>query len=153
MHVEQFWVPEMTMAHVLGKKMAARGRGGVIVMSSITAFQGTPFITTYGATKAFNLNFGEGLWFELKEKGVDVLACTAGATRTPNLLKASPKGEPGMIEPEQVVAEGLAALGQKPMVVTGAFNRFATFFMRRVMTRRMAVEILGNRTANLRLPP
>ena len=143
----------LTMAHVLGKKMAARGRGGLIVMSSITAFQGSPYITTYGATKAFNLNFGEGLWFELKGKGVDVLACTAGATATPNLFKASPQGEPGMIEPAQVVAEGLAALGHAPMVVTGAFNRFATFFMRRILPRRSAVEILGNRTVNLRLPP
>lgn len=142
----------VTLAHVLGKPMAARGRGGLVLMSSLTAFQGSPFISTYGATKAFNLNFAEGLWFELKGQGVDVLACAAGATRTPNLLRASPQGEPGMIEPEQVVEEALAALGKGPMMVPGAFNRLATFFMRRVLPRRMAVEILGNRTARLRLP-
>jgi hypothetical protein len=51
-----------------------------------------------------------------------------------------------------VVAEALAKLGRAPMLVPGRFNRFATFFMRRVMTRRMAVGILGNRTVNLRLP-
>jgi uncharacterized protein len=143
----------VTLAHVLGQKMAARGRGALVLMSSITAFQGSPFISTYGATKAFNLNLGEGLWFELKGRGVDVLACAAGATRTPNLLRASPQGEPGMIEPEQVVEEALAALGRGPMMVPGLFNRFATFAMRRLMPRRMAVEILGNRTVKLRLPP
>jgi short-subunit dehydrogenase len=142
----------VTLAHVLGGKMAARGRGALVVMSSITAFQGSPYISTYGATKAFNLNFGEGLWFELSRRGVDVLACAAGAVKTPSLLRASPQGEPGMIEPEQVVAEALATLGRAPMLVPGRFNRFATFFMRRVMTRRMAVGILGNRTVNLRLP-
>lgn len=142
----------VTLAHVVGKRMAARGRGALVLMSSITAFQGSPFISTYGATKAFNLNFAEGLWFELKSKGVDVLACAAGATKTPNLLRASPQGEPGMIEPEQVVEEALAALGKGPMLVPGAFNRLASFFMRRVMPRRAAVELLGNRTAKLRLP-
>ena len=55
----------LTMAHVLGRRMAARGRGGFVLMSSLTAFQGSPFIATYGATKAFNLVLGEGLWFEL----------------------------------------------------------------------------------------
>jgi short-subunit dehydrogenase len=47
-------------------------------MSSLTAFHGSPFIATYGATKAFNLVLGEGLWFELRARGVDVLACAAG---------------------------------------------------------------------------
>lgn len=142
----------LTLAHVLGRPMAARGRGALVLMSSLTAFQGAPFIATYGATKAFNLNFAEALWFELKDRGVDVLACAAGATRTPNLLRASPKGEPGMIEPEQVVAEALAALGAGPSMVPGAFNRFATFAMRRLLPRRLAVELLGRRTAGLVVP-
>lgn len=142
----------LQLVHALAPAMAKRGCGGVVLMSSITAFQGSPFISTYAATKAFNLVLAEGLWFELRDRGVDVLACVAGATKTPNLLRSSPQGEPGMIEPEQVVAEALAALGRRPSVVTGAFNRFATFFMRRVLSRARAVTILGNRTRNLRLP-
>ena len=58
----------LTMAHVLGKRMAARRRGGLVLMSSLTAFQGSPFIAAYGATKAFNLVLGEGLWFELRAR-------------------------------------------------------------------------------------
>ena len=122
-------------------------------MSSLTAFHGSPFIATYGATKAFNLVLGEGLWFELQSRGVDVLACAAGATRTPGFRKASPHGEPGMIEPAQVVEEALAKLGRTGVMIPGRFNRFASFLMRRVFPRGTAVGILGNRTRNLTLPP
>jgi len=143
----------LTMAHVLGRAMAARGRGGLVFMSSLAAFHGSPFIATYGATKAFNLVLGEGLWFELKARGVDVLACAAGATRTPGFVKASPRGEPGMIEPAQVVEEALGRIGHTGVMVPGRFNRFASFLMRRVLPRGTAVSILGNRTRNLTLPP
>jgi len=142
----------LTLAHVLGRSMAVRGRGGLVLMSSLTAFSGSPYLTTYGATKAFNLVLGEGLWFELKSKGVDVLAVAAGATKTPGLMRASPNGEPGMIEPEQVVEEALGRLGRTAVMIPGAFNRFASFFLRRVLPRRAAVTILGDRAKNLRLP-
>lgn len=142
----------LTMAHVLGGRMAARGRGGLVLMSSLTAFHGSPFIATYGATKAFNLVLGEGLWFELRARGVDVLACAAGATRTPGFLRASPQGEPGMIEPAQVVEEALGRLGRTGVMVPGRFNRFASFLMRRVLPRETAVGMLGKRTRNLTPP-
>ena len=142
----------LTLAHVLGRRMAARGRGGLVLMSSLTAFQGSPFIATYGATKAFNLVLGEGLWFELQARGVDVLACAAGATRTPGFLRASPHGEPGMIEPAQAVEEALGGLGRSGVMIPGRFNRLASFLMRRILPRGTAVGILGNRTRNLTLP-
>src|SRR5262249_55426048 len=143
----------LTLAHVLGRRMAERGRGGLVLMSSLAAFHGSPFIATYGATKAFNLVLGEGLWFELKARGVDVLACAAGATRTPGFMKASPRGEPGMIEPAQGVKEALGRVGHTGVMVPGRFNRFASFLMRRVLPRGTAVSILGNRTRNLTLLP
>jgi short-subunit dehydrogenase len=142
----------LTLAHVLGRRMAARGRGGVVLMSSLTAFSGSPFLATYGATKAFNVVLAESLWFELLDRGVDVLACAAGATRTPGLMRASPGGEPGMIEPAQAVEEALARLGRAGVMIPGRFNRFASFLMRRVFPRRTAIQILGKRTRGL-LPP
>jgi short-subunit dehydrogenase len=74
----------LRFAHHFGKGMAERGRGGIILMSSLSGRQGTAFVASYAATKAFNTVLAEGLWAELKERGVDVLACEAGATTTPN---------------------------------------------------------------------
>ncbi|MDX2008919.1 MAG: SDR family NAD(P)-dependent oxidoreductase [Myxococcaceae bacterium] len=139
----------IAFAHHFGARLAARGRGGLVLLSSLTAFQGSPFVSTYGATKAFNLAFAEGLWFELKERGVDVLSVCAGATKTPNLLKAAPDGAPGMLEPKQVVTEALDALGRAPTMIPGVFNRFASFLMRRILPRRTTITIMGQQTKKL----
>lgn len=139
----------VVLAHVLGSRMARRRRGGIILMSSLTAFQGSPFVTTYGATKAFNLALGEGLWFELRESGIDVLAVCAGAISTPSMLRASSTGAPGMLSPERVVEQALSALGRRPSMIPGAFNGVASFVLRRLLPRRSAVSIMGEQTRKL----
>ena len=70
--------------------MAGRGGGGIVLLSSMAGFQGSPLISNYAATKAYNMILAEGLWDEFRESGVDVLACCAGATRTPNYLRSEP---------------------------------------------------------------
>jgi short-subunit dehydrogenase len=129
--------------------MAERRRGGVVVMSSLTAFQGTPWVTLYGATKSFGLTFAEGLWFELRDRGVDVLACCAGATRTPAFVAAMPGGAPGLLEPAQVVEEALRSLGRAPSMIPGHVNRLVSFLLRRLLPRKVAIAVLGNQTRRL----
>jgi short-subunit dehydrogenase len=141
------------IAHHFAGRLVKRGKGGLVLLSSLTAFQGSPFVTTYGATKSYNLALAEGLWFELKPKGVDVMAVCAGATKTPNLMKAAPKGAPGMLEPEAVAAEALDTLGSGPLMIPGAFNKFASFLMRRLMPRTTTIAIMGDQTRKLHLPP
>ena len=136
------------LAHALGGPMASRGRGGIVLMSSLTAFQGTPLVASYGATKAFNLVLAEGLWGELKERGVDVLACCAGATLTPGYERATPRRVPSRFapapqDPAEVAREALAALGRRPLIVTGRGNRVVSFVMRRLFSRRLAVATIG----------
>jgi len=135
------------LAHAFGGAMAARGRGGIVLMSSLTAFQGTPLVATYGATKAFNLVLAEGLWAELAERGVDVLACCAGATLTPGYARVTPDRPVSMFapkpqDPRDVAREAIGALGRRSVIITGKGNRLASFLMRRVFTRRFAVTTM-----------
>ena len=81
----------MAMLHYFGGKMLEGRRGGIVLMSSIAGFQGSGFLATYAATKAFNRVLAEGLWYEWQPKGVDIIACCAGATRTPNYINTKPK--------------------------------------------------------------
>lgn len=134
------------------KRLSARQRGGLMLLSSLTAFQGSPFVSTYGATKSFNLALAEGLWAELRGTGVDVLCVAPGATATPNLLKAAKKAPPGMQQPADVVREALDALGHGPLLIPGAFNRFASFLMRRLLPRRATIQIMASETRKLQLP-
>jgi hypothetical protein len=138
----------VAFAHRFGGPMAKRGRGGILLMSSLTGFQGTPLVASYGATKAFNLVLAEGLWDELREQGVDVLACCAGATLTPGYLSVTPGGPvasfaPKPQEPADVVREALATLGRRAFVITGRGNRIVSFVMRRLLSRRRAVATIG----------
>ncbi len=138
----------MAMVHYFGGKMVERGRGGVVLMSSIAGLQGSGFLATYAATKAFNKIFAEGLWYEWKNKGVDVTACCAGATATPNYIstnpgKASPL-EPKAQQPEHVVEECLQKIGKKPSFISGTGNKFVTFLMQYIFTKKQAVNMMGD---------
>jgi len=130
--------------------MTERGRGGVILMTSLAGNQGSPYIATYAASKAFNRVLAEGLWYELKDKGVDVVACCAGAVRTPGYSGAAAgKDAPGTLDPEEVVEQTLRALGRGPVVVPGLVNRVASTFMTRLLSRRRAISIMAGNTADL----
>ena len=140
----------LALAHGFGRRLAARGRGGIVVLSSLTAFQGSPYVATYGATKAFLLALAEGLWLELAPRGVDVLVVCAGATLTPNYLSSRAEGgAPGELEPEQVAREALAALARGPLLIPGRFNRFASQLMRRLLPRRTTIRLMGAQTRRL----
>lgn len=137
------------LAHRLLPRLKKRKHAALVLLSSLTAFQGSPFVSTYGATKSYLLSLAEGLWAETLNTGVDVLAVCAGATSTPGLLAAVKKAPPGMIGPDQVAEETLRALDGGPLLIPGGFNRFASFFMRRVMPRRTMIQIMGNQTKKL----
>jgi short-subunit dehydrogenase len=147
----------LTLLHHFGGKMADRRRdgnmagqrrGGIVLMTSIAGFQGSGYLATYAATKAFNRILAEGLWYEWRPLGIDVIACCAGATATPNYLntnpgKASPL-EPKPQAPEQVVEECLRRIGTRPSFVSGAANKWVSFLMQHIFSRKLAVQTMGD---------
>jgi short-subunit dehydrogenase len=140
----------VVLVHELGARMAERGRGGIIVMSSLAAETGTAQVALYSATKAFDLVLAEGLWYELRDRGVDVVAIRPGSTRTPGWQSTQPaSGElKGVMEPAEVVRDALAALGTTPSIAAGAGNRAAEA-MFRSMTRRDVIELMSGITSRL----
>jgi len=130
-------------------KMQEQGRGAVILMTSLTGNLGTPRIASYAASKAFLRVLGEGLWYELKDQGVDVLAGVCGAVRTPGYVTAAGKDAPGTLDADQVVERALGALGRGPVVTPGLVNRVAAFVMTRLLPRRTAIGILAGSTVSL----
>jgi uncharacterized protein len=139
----------LVLCHALGQPMAARGRGGLLLMASLAGGQGNPWLASYAASKAFDLVLAEGLWAELKSRGVDVLACRAGATRTPGFEASRPRGQVPLMEPEAVVAEALRALPHGPTAVAGRLNRVAAFLFLRVLPRRLSIRIMERATRRL----
>ena len=138
----------LMLAHEFATRMAARGRGGVILMSSASAMQGTPWVANYAATKAYNLILAEGLWAELRKKGVDVLGFMPGTTRTPGYLESRAQAGNAklvkVMEPGPTVTEALNALGKRPSHIAGRGNRVTFFISGKLMPRRAAIGLAAN---------
>lgn len=66
------------LCHHFGARFAAQGRGGLVLLSSLLAFQGVPRAANYAATKAYVQSLAEGLRGELRPLGVDVIAAAPG---------------------------------------------------------------------------
>jgi len=112
--------------------MVARRHGGVLNVASIVAFQAIPYWTTYAATKAFVLSFGEGLAYELRASGVRVVTVCPGFTQTGLYAKSGVPGRAGQLlpfaTPEEVVRVALAAYDSGRVIrIVGLANRLLTF--------------------------
>lgn len=135
--------------------MVERGRGGVILMSSLSGYQGTAMVGTYAATKAFTTILGEALWDELGRKGIDVLVCAAGATYTPGFESQTPESRRRRAAPmpaDAVAAEALAALGQTSSVIPGRLNRAVQALTSRLLPRDLAVRFFSSQTRKIYEP-
>jgi uncharacterized protein len=146
----------LLLARALLPAMVARGRGGVIFLSSLSGNIGSAQLAVYAATKAFNLVAADALWAELRPHGVDVLAVQPGSTRTPGWLSSQPARDEGqsegmglpVMQPADVVREALAALGVEPVVVPGETNRQGAEALA-ALPRRQAIELMSAVTGRL----
>lgn len=135
------------LAHRFLPAMAGRGRGGVVLMSSLAGLQGVPALAVYSATKAFLIGLGEALWAETRAAGVDVIVSCPGAVITPGYQQAARRAAPGAMTPAQVAVATLDALGHGFRVVPGRLNQVNTFVLDRLLPKRAAIAVFGRATA------
>ncbi len=87
------------LAHTVAGPMVERGRGGIVMLSSMAGHQGVALVAHYAATKAYLRVLAEGLWVELRPHGVDVLACCPGLVRTPTFARGEPARAGWLVPP------------------------------------------------------
>ena len=138
------------LVRALAPAMVTRGRGGIVLMSSMSGNVGSAQLAMYAASKAFALVFGDALWIELRPQGVDVLVVQPGSTRTPGWESSQPSEGTTLpvMEPADVVREALAALGVEPLVIPGEMNRQGAAGIAQ-LPRRQAIEFMSQFTAGL----
>lgn len=111
-----------------GRAMVRRGRGGIMLVGSLSGYMGAVRHSIYAGAKAFSRIFAESLWIELRESGVDVLELVLGVTRTPAMERIGLNFDaPGVIvnEPVDVAREGLEHLGSGPVYIAGGNDKRA----------------------------
>ena len=112
----------LALSHTFGKRFAARGRGGLVLMSSIVAFQGVPRAANYAATKAYIQTLAEGLRLELAPRGVEVLASAPGPVASGFAERANMRMGQALV-PAQVGETTLRALGRRTTTRPGWLSK------------------------------
>jgi short-subunit dehydrogenase len=143
----------VALAHQFGRGMANRGKGGIINISSNSAFQPLPQMATYAAAKAFVLYFSEALQYELKDRGVRVMAVCPGPTATSffdgTTTSLSAKD---MDSSEMVVREVLRAFDRgKAVAYPGRLSVRAATWLPRLLPRSLIVRIAAMATEKMGL--
>ena len=133
------------LTHLYLPQMIARRSGDILIVASTAAFQGVPYISTYAATKSFDLIFAEALAEEVAAYGVRVCALCPGTTHTEfQKVAGQPDRHFRVAESAHKVARvGLDALAKgKSYVISGWWNYLQTqserLAPRRFVTRMAA---------------
>jgi uncharacterized protein len=144
----------VVLSRALLRGMLDRKRGGILNVASTAGHQPTPFMSTYGASKAFVLSFTLALAEELRGSGVHALALCPGPVPTGFQAAASiPSGAVmsfAKLDAHTVVERALDAYARRhtlktPGLVNGVQTLASKIFPRAVVIRaaRMAMTKLG----------
>ncbi len=125
--------------------MVARKHGDVLIVASTASFQAVPYISTYAATKAFDLLFAEGLAEEMKPYGVRVCALCPGSTESEFAEVAGQTQIAAMRAnretAEKVARTGLRALASGKSYVISGLGNYLGVLGQRVVPRRLVARV------------
>ncbi|KAB7727267.1 SDR family NAD(P)-dependent oxidoreductase [Rudanella paleaurantiibacter] len=143
----------LRLTHQFGRRFTSEGRGGIILLSSMVAFQGVPFAAHYAATKAYVQTLAEGLNRELKPAGVDVLAAAPGPVQSGFGSRANMQMNMTS-QPAQVGVPILKALGRQTTVLPGWLTKLLVYSLQlvpRPVKVRIMEQVMGGMTRHQRV--
>lgn len=136
------------LSHAFLPGMLARSFGGILNVASTAAFQATPMMATYGATKAFVLSFSQAIAVECRKSGVGVLALCPGPVATNFSLGFSDERIGDRMFARAPSADSLAPraldafASGRSIYVPGGSNRVAAFASR-LLPRSVVASLAG----------
>jgi uncharacterized protein len=133
LHLTRLFLPEMVV----------RKSGDVLIVSSVAGFQAVPYVTTYAASKVFDLFLAEGLAEEMNPYGVRVCALCPGTTESEfHELAGHPAHSKGREQTAEVVAQnGLKALAAGKSYLISGFGNYLGVHGQRLAPRRLVTGV------------
>jgi uncharacterized protein len=145
-HLTRLYLPEMV----------ARRHGDVLIVASTASFQSVPYLSTYAATKAFDLLFAEGLAEEMKPYGVRVCALCPGSTESEFAEVAGQSHiaatRANRETAEKVARTGLRALAAGKSYVISGLGNYLGMLGQRLVSRRMVARVAARMFRPKRTP-
>jgi uncharacterized protein len=132
-HLTRLYLPEMM----------ARKRGDVMILASTASFQAVPYISTYAATKAFDLLLAEGLAEEMKPYGIRVCALCPGSTESEFHAVANQpeRTKKNQQTAQEVARTGLKALAAGKSYVISGLGNYLGAHGERLVPRRLVTRV------------
>jgi short-subunit dehydrogenase len=133
---------------LFGNRFAKRGRGGIILISSLVGWQGVPQSAHYAATKAYVQSLAEALRIELRPKGIDVLSSAPGPVLSGFAARANMVMGAAVL-PAVVARESLDSLGKTGTVIPGALSKLLTYSLLplpRFLRSLILAQVMGQMT-------
>ena len=137
---------------VFGNRFCERGKGGIILLSSLVGWQGVPFSADYAATKAYVQSLAEALRIELKPHHVDVLASAPGPVHSGFAARANMVMGAAVL-PDAVARASINALGRQGTVIPGALSKLLTYSLvplPRKLRSLILASVMGSMTKHQR---
>ena len=131
-----------SLAHHFGGLMRDRGRGAMIVTSSIVGFTSVPVWGAYAASKSYDLLLAEALAVEWKPHDIDVLELCPGATRTEFAAYQVLSARLFAMDTKAVVSGALKNIGRRTVYIPGFLNRM-NVLTTRFLPRRLSARIFS----------
>ncbi|MDP5083993.1 MAG: SDR family oxidoreductase [Yoonia sp.] len=129
------------LSYGFAHRMAAEGRGGIVLFGSLVGFNGAPLSATYAATKGFVQSFAEGIAPEMRPQGVHVLSVAPGPVGTGFAARAGMQmGQAA--SPDTIARGALAALGRRTTVRPGFLAKFLGYSLA-ILPRWVRVRVMG----------
>jgi len=145
----------VSLTHLLLPSLKQNSKGYILNVASTSAYQPTPNLAAYAATKAFVVSFSRALNHELKDSSVSVTCISPGPTNTAFVERAqlTEKGLKRMkkvhMQPHQVAKTAVKALlTEKAEVIPGLTNKAASF-MAWLLPKHLVENIAGRIIVNV----
>ena len=131
----------LTLQIISALAMVARGKGGILMIGSLSGHMPNPYFSNYAATKAYVVHLGASLYGEFKPKGVDVSVLSPGLTNTPMIADNGmdwSKTPMTPMDPSVVAEAGLSGLGKRFLSIPGGKNKMMGWMAKHMPTEMQA---------------
>ena len=143
-------VSHMVLTHQFGRRLAKRGRGGVLLVSALGADTGVPYNSMAAAAKGMVNTLGKSLHYEFGKLGLNISVLVVSPTETPIIEKMGLRRGDMPTKPmpvEKMVSAGLAGLqANKAMVVPGLMFRILGALVPESLIRQMTANMMKKST-------
>lgn len=136
------------LTHAFAKDMVAAGRGRILQVASVGAFQPSPYYASYSATKAYVRDFSQALHFELRGTGVTCTTICPGLTAT-EFHEVADHPKPAYMNAVMMKARDVAEIGLRAAergragVTPGIFNKLMELSVKFWTPRWLATWMAG----------